>query len=91
MALASSALNQPNGQTKIGGYAIDSEVLSGIRQASKKTGVDFGYLMAQAAQESSFQPAVKAATSSATGLYQFLDSTWLGMVRDACSILYPFL
>jgi hypothetical protein len=83
MALASSATNPSNGPTKIGGYAIDSEVLSGIRQASKKTGVDFGYLMAQAAQESSFQPAVKAATSSATGLYQFLDSTWLGMVRDA--------
>ncbi len=83
MALASSALNQSNAPTKIGGFAIDSEVLSGIRQASKKTGVDFGYLMAQAAQESGFQPAVKAATSSATGLYQFLDSTWLGMVRDA--------
>lgn len=83
MALASSATNPSNGPTKIGGYAIDSDVLSGIRQASKKTGVDFGYLMAQAAQESSFQPAVKAATSSATGLYQFLDSTWLGMVRDA--------
>jgi len=83
MALASSAYNQSNGPTKVGGYAIDSEVLSGIRQASKKTGVDFGYLMAQAAQESSFQPAVKAATSSATGLYQFLDTTWLGMVREA--------
>ena len=85
MALATTALNQPAGKTQSGGYAIDNEVLSGIRQASKKTGVDFGYLMAQAAQESGFQPAVKAATSSATGLYQFLDSTWLGMVRDAGS------
>jgi hypothetical protein len=70
------------GVQKIAGYTIDNSVLSGIRQASKKTGVDFGYLMAQAAQESSFQPEVKAGTTSATGLYQFIESTWLGMVKN---------
>lgn len=67
---------------KVAGYNIDSDVLSGIRQASKRTGVDFGYLMAQAAQESSFQTGVRASTSSATGLYQFIDSTWLSMVKE---------
>jgi hypothetical protein len=71
------------GKTKnVAGYNIDSDVLNGIRQASKRTGVDFGYLMAQAAQESSFQTDARAGTSSATGLYQFLDSTWLSMVRE---------
>jgi hypothetical protein len=55
--------------------------LSGIKSASKSTGVDFGYLMAQAAQESSFQADARATSSSATGLYQFLDSTWLSMMR----------
>jgi hypothetical protein len=68
--------------TKVGGYQIDGEVLSSIRHASRKTGVEFGYLMAQAAQESAFKVDAKASSSSATGLYQFLDSTWMQMVRD---------
>ena len=64
------------------GYNIDKAVLNGIRSASRATGVDFGYLMAQAAQESSFQSGASAASSSAKGLYQFVDSTWLQMMRD---------
>jgi hypothetical protein len=72
-----------SGSTKrIGGYEIDDKVLSSIKQASRQTGVDFGYLMAQAAQESSFQPTAQAASSSASGLYQFLESTWLKMVHE---------
>ncbi len=67
--------------TKVGNYNIDQAVVTGIRKASQSTGVDFGYLMAQAAQESSFQADARASTSSATGLYQFLDSTWLSMMR----------
>jgi hypothetical protein len=62
--------------------SIDPAVLKGIRQASQSTQTDFGYLMAQAAQESGFQSDAKAATSSATGLFQFIDSTWLDMVRQ---------
>ncbi len=62
--------------------SIDSAVLKGIRQASQSTHTDFGYLMAQAAQESGFQSNAKASTSSATGLFQFIDSTWLDMVRQ---------
>ena len=56
------------------------EVLAAIKSASDQTGVDFGYMMAMAAQESGFNPTIKAKTSSATGLYQFIDSTWKGMV-----------
>ncbi len=62
--------------------SIDSAVLKGIRQASQSTHTDFGYLMAQAAQESGFQSNAKASTSSATGLFQFIDATWLDMVRQ---------
>jgi Transglycosylase SLT domain len=62
--------------------SIDPAVLRGIRQASQSTHTDFGYLMAQAAQESGFQSNAKASTSSATGLFQFIDSTWLDMVRQ---------
>lgn len=62
--------------------SIDPTVLKSIRQASQSTHTDFGYLMAQAAQESGFQSDAKASTSSATGLFQFVDSTWLDMVRQ---------
>lgn len=58
------------------------EVVSAIQNASVKTGVDFDYLVNQARTESSFRPDVKASTSSATGLYQFIDQTWLGMVSQ---------
>jgi hypothetical protein len=56
-------------------------VESAIRQASQETGVDFAYLMEKAAVESSFRPELKATTSSATGLYQFIDSTWLSAMK----------
>lgn len=58
------------------------EVLSAIRNASRKTGVDFSYLVNQARTESSFRPDAKAKTSSATGLYQFIDQTWLATVKQ---------
>lgn len=55
-------------------------VMNAIKQASTKTGVDFAYLVQQAHAESSFDPNAKARTSSATGLYQFIESTWMRMV-----------
>jgi hypothetical protein len=58
-----------------------SAVVSSIRQAARATNVDFGLLMAQAQQESGFRPDAKASGSSATGLYQFIDSTWLSLVQ----------
>jgi hypothetical protein len=56
-------------------------VVNSIRQAARATNVDFGLLMAQAQQESDFQADAKASGSSATGLFQFIDSTWLGLVQ----------
>lgn len=57
-------------------------VVSAISQASEKSGVDFSYLVKQAAVESNFNPNAKAKTSSATGLYQFIDSTWIDMIQN---------
>ncbi len=54
-----------------------SDVVSAIRQASAETGVDFSYLMQKAEAESSFNPTAQAPTSSARGLFQFIDQTWL--------------
>ncbi len=58
-----------------------SRITSAIQNASARTGVDFGYLMQQAKVESSFRPDVKASSSSATGLFQFTEGTWLDMMR----------
>lgn len=61
--------------------AIRPDVLSGIQQASAATGIDFSYLMAQANRESSFNPTAQAKSSSASGLYQFIEQTWFGVVK----------
>jgi hypothetical protein len=63
------------------GIAIRADVLAGIQQASASTGIDFSYLMAQANRESSFDPTAQAKSSSAAGLYQFIEQTWLGVVK----------
>ena len=69
-----------NNVLAIFGNKAPKGVINAIKQASTKTGVDFAYLMQQANAESSFDPHAKARTSSATGLYQFIESTWMRMV-----------
>ncbi len=63
-------------------HAMPPAVEAAIRSASVRTGVDFSYLVEKAATESSFRTELKARTSSATGLYQFIESTWLQVVKD---------
>ncbi len=58
-----------------------ARVQNAITTASASTGVDFSYLFHQAKIESGFNPEAKASTSSATGLYQFIEQSWLGVVR----------
>ncbi|MEM7650622.1 MAG: transglycosylase SLT domain-containing protein [Pseudomonadota bacterium] len=72
---------QNNVLAAFGGQAPKG-VLNAIEKASAKTGVDFAYLVQQAKAESSFDPRAKAKTSSATGLYQFIESTWMRMVNE---------
>lgn len=67
--------------------ALTHNVASAIKTAAAKTGVDFSYLLGKAAQESGFDSKAKAATSSATGLYQFTNQTWLRMVKS-CGAKY---
>lgn len=56
-------------------------VMSALRGAADRTGADFGYLLSTAMRESSLNPEAKASTSSATGLFQFIEQTWLGTMH----------
>lgn len=62
-------------------FKVDSGVLAAIRLGSLRTGVEFSFLMELAAVESSFKPLSRASTTSAAGLYQFKDGTWLEVLR----------
>ncbi|WP_419814954.1 transglycosylase SLT domain-containing protein [Glacieibacterium sp.] len=59
----------------------ESATVGAVRQAAARTGVDFDYLLAQARVESGLNSDAAAVTSSARGLYQFTDATWLDTVR----------
>ena len=52
-----------------------------IAGAAARTGVDFSYMLAQARIESALDPAARASTSSAAGLYQFTRQTWLATLH----------
>jgi len=62
-------------------------VAGAIKQAANTTGTSFEYLLATAKMESDFNPSAGASTSSAHGLFQFIDQTWLGTVKEAGSQL----
>lgn len=64
--------------------AINSKasVETAIAAASRKTGIDFNYLVGQAQVESGMRPNARAVTSSATGLYQFIDQSWLSVIKS---------
>ncbi|MBV8923850.1 MAG: transglycosylase SLT domain-containing protein [Bradyrhizobium sp.] len=60
-----------------------ARVTGAIKQASNNTGASFQYMLAAAKMESDFNPTAGASTSSAHGLYQFIDQTWLATVKEA--------
>jgi hypothetical protein len=60
---------------------IRGVVEGAIQRASAATGVDFSFLMKTANRESGFNPAAKAGSSSAAGLFQFVEQTWLQTLK----------
>jgi Transglycosylase SLT domain len=65
-----------------GNSAAGSAVTGAIRQASQATGTSFNYLLATAQVESGLNPQAGAPTSSARGLFQFIDTTWLATMKQ---------
>lgn len=53
-----------------------------LNRAGDKSGVDFDYLLQTAIRESSLDPTAKADKSTAVGLFQFLESTWLDVMKS---------
>lgn len=64
------------------GMRVPRWIVETIMLASEAADVDPVYMMALADKESSFLPDNRAATSSAEGLFQFIEGTWLEVVRS---------
>ncbi len=63
------------------GTAGTALVTGAVKRASASTGAGFDFLMKMAARESGFDPNAQAKTSSAAGLFQFIEQTWLSTVK----------
>lgn len=59
-----------------------SAVEQAVRTASQSTGVDFDFLMRTARRESGLDAGARASTSSAAGLFQFVEQTWLSTLKQ---------
>jgi hypothetical protein len=64
----------------------DGEIQQLIRAAAAKYGVDGNLMLAIAKCESGFNPNAKNRNSSASGLFQFINSTWRGTPQGRAGI-----
>jgi len=69
-------------QAEAAGSAERVSVVAALRNAAAATGSDFHYLLGTAMRESSLRANAQSSSSSATGLFQFIDQTWLGLVKE---------
>lgn len=75
------AENPAPGVLQFGPVRVARTIVEHVVNAAKTTGSDPALLMAIADKESNFAPRAKASTSSASGLFQFIDATWFKAVR----------
>lgn len=77
-----ASTGDPNEVLTFGPIKVRRHLVETIVRASRIVGADPTLLMAVADKESSFATEVKAKTSSATGLFQFIERTWLGVLAE---------
>ena len=53
-----------------------------VRTAAHSTGVDFNFLLGAARRESGLNAGARSGTSSAAGLFQFIEQTWLSTLKQ---------
>jgi Transglycosylase SLT domain len=81
-AESSTMETRANEILRFGAVRIPRPLVETVLRAADDTGVDPAYMMALADKESSFTPDIKASTSSAQGLFQFIERTWFEVIRD---------
>ena len=69
--------------TTISPVALTRESRDALHRASAATGMPFDYLVRTAIRESGLDRDARAATSSARGMFQFIENTWLAMIRKS--------
>lgn len=62
--------------------SVPRDLANALDAAGQRSGVDFDYLVQTAIRESSLNPNAKASTSTATGLFQFLEGTWMEVMKE---------
>lgn len=62
--------------------SIKGAVEVAIQRASAATGVDFSFLLGTAKRESGYNASAHAGTSSAAGLFQFVEQTWMATLKQ---------
>ncbi|ACA18794.1 conserved hypothetical protein [Methylobacterium sp. 4-46] len=80
--LSATTGGDPNEVLAFGPMRVRRHIVQTIVKAAYRVGMDPVLLMAIADKESSFATEVQARTSSATGLYQFIERTWLQVMRE---------
>lgn len=68
--------------TGTSGTGISGRIEQAFDAASDTTGTSFQYLLDTAQRESSLRSDAKAPTSSASGLFQFVEGTWLKTLKE---------
>ena len=79
---APETAEDPDELIPFSGRKIQRWLVHSILKAAHVTGVDPVYMMTLADVESSLEPRAKAPTSTAEGLFQFIDRTWLEVLHD---------
>lgn len=69
---------------------VPEYIVTHILNASTMTGMDFTYMMDMASIESAYKPWAEADGSSATGSFQFIESTWLTMFKKHAMKYGPY-
>jgi len=60
-----------------------SGLVGTIKRAAQNAGASFEYLLSTAKVESGLNVGAQAPTSSAQGLFQFIEQTWLGTMKES--------
>jgi hypothetical protein len=82
-----TSVDTSNATAMAGADTLRTRITSAIKQAADSTGASFQYLLTTAKMESDFNPKAAAPTSSASGLFQFIQQTWLGTVKEAGNLV----